>query len=78
MAWFQVLMAEGALYLNAPQFQYILLVVVARMAEFMVILLVSMAVGRRALSRDTPFRRGISSPRSLSSCPGRPVYPDIR
>ncbi len=45
---FQVLMAEGALYLNAPQFQYILLVVVARMAEFMVILLVSMAVGRRA------------------------------
>ena len=45
---FQVLMAEGALYLNAPQFQYILLVVVTRMAEFMVILLVSMAVGRRA------------------------------
>lgn len=45
---FQVLVAEGALYLNAPQLQYILLVAATRMAEFMVILLVSMAVGRRA------------------------------
>lgn len=45
---YQVLVAEGALYLNAPQLQYILLVAATRMAEFMVILLVSMAVGRRA------------------------------
>lgn len=45
---YQVLVAEGALYLNEPQLQYILLVAATRMAEFMVILLVSMAVGRRA------------------------------
>ena len=45
---YQVLVAEGALDLNAPQLQYILLVAATRMAEFMVILLVSMAVGRRA------------------------------
>ena len=45
---FQILTAEGILYLNAPQLQYILLVAVTRMAEFMVILLVSMAVGHKA------------------------------
>ncbi len=45
---FQILTAEGILYLNAPRLQYILLVAVTRMTEFMVILLVSMAVGHKA------------------------------
>lgn len=44
----QMVMAEGILYLNTPQLQYLLLVSVTRMIEFMVILLVSMAVGRKA------------------------------
>nr|WP_300677750.1 sensor histidine kinase [uncultured Acetatifactor sp.] len=45
---FQILAAEGILYLNTPWLQYILLVAVTRMTEFMVILLVSMAVGHKA------------------------------
>ncbi len=44
----QLLIARGILFLNTPQLQYILMVAVTRMAEFIVILLVSMAAGRKA------------------------------
>ncbi len=44
----QIAMAEGLLYLNSPELQYILIVAVTRMAEFMVILLVALAAGRKA------------------------------
>lgn len=44
----QMLLAEGILFLNTPELQYVLLVSVTRMAEFMVILLVALAVGRKA------------------------------
>ncbi|HBA46882.1 MAG TPA: hypothetical protein DCZ91_03590 [Lachnospiraceae bacterium] len=43
----QIAMAEGLLYLNSPELQYILMVVVTRMAEFMVILLVALAAGHK-------------------------------
>lgn len=44
----QTLMAQGILYLNTPQLQYILMVAVARIAEFMMILLVALVAGRKA------------------------------
>ena len=44
---FQMLTAGGILYLNMPELRYILMVAVTRMAEFMVMLLVAMAVGRK-------------------------------
>ncbi len=44
----QIAMAEGLLSLNTPQLQYILMLVVTRMIEFMVILLVALAAGRKA------------------------------
>ena len=44
----QIAMAEGLLYLNSPELQYILIVAVTRMAEFMVILLVALAAGCKA------------------------------
>lgn len=43
----QIAMAEGLLYLNSPELQYILMVAVTRMAEFMVILLVALAAGHK-------------------------------
>lgn len=45
---FQIAMAEGLLYLNSPELQYILMVAVTRMAEFMVILLVALAAGHKS------------------------------
>ncbi len=44
----QIAMAEGILYLNSPELRYILIVVVTRTVEFMVILLVALAAGRKA------------------------------
>ena len=44
---FQIGIMTGFLQLNSPELQYILLVTVTRMAEFMVILLVALAAGRK-------------------------------
>ena len=43
----QIAMTEGLLYLNSPELQYILMVAVTRMVEFMVILLVALAAGHK-------------------------------
>ena len=45
---FQCMLLYGVLYFNSRDLAYILLVVITRMAEFMVILLVTMAAGRKA------------------------------
>ena len=52
----QVLMLYGVLRLNSPALEYILIVAATRMAEFMVILLVTMAAGRKA-GRHITFRQ---------------------
>lgn len=45
---YEMLWASGLLFLNSSQLAYILLLAASRMAEFMVILLVAAAVGKRA------------------------------
>lgn len=49
----QVLWLTGILYLNSRDLEYILLVVSTRMAEFMVIMLIVLVVGRKAGRRIT-------------------------
>ena len=50
---YQFFWMMGILYLNSQDLAYILLVIVSRMLEFMVILLVTMATGKRAGRRVT-------------------------
>lgn len=50
---YQFLWVMGILYLNSQELAYILMVVVSRMLEFMVILLIVMATGKRAGRRVT-------------------------
>ena len=45
---YQMLWAWGILYLNSAELAYMLLVAVTRMMEFMVILLITMAAGKKA------------------------------
>ena len=48
MFCFRLLMLSGILYLNSRELEYLLLVTATRMVEFMVILLVVLAAGRKA------------------------------
>ena len=56
----QTLALTGSLSLNSPELEYILLVVSTRMAEFMVIMLIVLAVGRKAGRRTTLRQVAIS------------------
>lgn len=51
---FQLLVGYGILYLNSPELLYLLEIASVRMAEFMVILLVAMAAGRKQGRHITP------------------------